>query len=369
MLRIAIVGCGKIADQHVQAIHRIPGVSIAAVCDREELMARQLAERFGIGQHFADVDEMLRTVDLDVVHITTPPQSHASLGRQCLESGCHVYLEKPFTVTAPEADALIAAARKHDRHITAGHNYQFTPEMMLMRSLVREGFLGGAPVHLESYWSYDLSDLSYVGPLLGSSNHWVRQLPGQLLHNIISHGIARLAEFLDDEIADLVAIAHQSPTLQRLGAHGLKDELRVLVRDRAGVTASFCFSTQIKPGLNQFRIFGPANSLTVDQSGGSLIRHTSGSYKSYLTFLGPPLVTGREYLRNATRNAVAIARQQLHQDAGIKELIERFYRHIQGQAEAPLPYREIVLTARLMDAIFEQVRTAGPPAVPVLSKV
>src|SRR6185295_14255966 len=152
MLRVAFIGCGKIADHHVQAIHRIPDTSIVAVCDREELMARQLAERFGISGCFADVDAMLRATSPDVVHVTTPPQSHYALGRQCLNAGCHVYLEKPFTVTAAEAESLIEIARQRNLHVTAGHNYQFTPEMLAMRRLVNEGFLGGAPVHLESYW-------------------------------------------------------------------------------------------------------------------------------------------------------------------------------------------------------------------------
>ena len=71
--------------------------------------------------------------------------------------------------------------------------------MLEMRRVVKEGFLGGRPIHLESYWSYDFGDTNYVGPVLGNRDHWVRQLPGQLFHNIISHGIAKLAEFLDDE--------------------------------------------------------------------------------------------------------------------------------------------------------------------------
>jgi len=90
MLRIAIVGCGKIADQHVQAIQRIAGSRVVAVCDREPLMARQLAERFGIEGCFADLGELLRIARPDVVHITTPPQSHHDLAIQCLESGSHV---------------------------------------------------------------------------------------------------------------------------------------------------------------------------------------------------------------------------------------------------------------------------------------
>src|SRR5438874_2510674 len=107
MLRIAIVGCGKIADQHVQAIRRIPDCRIVSLCDRELLMARQLGERFGISQCFSDVQEMLQTTSPNVVHITTPPQSHFALANQCLEFGSHVYLEKPFTITADEAELLI----------------------------------------------------------------------------------------------------------------------------------------------------------------------------------------------------------------------------------------------------------------------
>src|SRR5438128_11623756 len=121
--------------------------------------------------------------------------------------------------------------------MTAGHNYQFTLEMLEMRRLVERGFVGGKPVHLESHWSYDLGDTSYVGPVLGNRSHWVRQLPGQLFHNIISHGIAKLTEFLDDELTEIVATAHQSEKLRGFGAEGVLDELRVLIRDKTGCTA------------------------------------------------------------------------------------------------------------------------------------
>ncbi len=214
MLRVAIIGCGKIADQHVQAITRIRDCEIVAACDRERLMAEQLAERFKIAGIFSDTLEMLQAVSPDVVHITTPPQGHFPLAKLCLEAGCHIYLEKPFTVTAAEAEELIMLAESKELKVTAGHNYQFTLEMMEMRRLVTAGFIGERPVHLESYWSYDLSDASYVGPILGSNKHWVRQLPGQLFHNLISHGIARLAEFLDDDV-EISAHAHQSERLRR----------------------------------------------------------------------------------------------------------------------------------------------------------
>ena len=60
MLKIAIAGCGKVADQHVHAIRRIPDCEIVSLCDREPLMAKQLGERFDISACFSDLAEMLQ---------------------------------------------------------------------------------------------------------------------------------------------------------------------------------------------------------------------------------------------------------------------------------------------------------------------
>jgi predicted dehydrogenase len=337
----------------VQAIRRIPDCEIVSLCDRELLMAKQLGERFAISQCFSELTEMLQVIAPDVVHITTPPQSHFSLARQCLKAGSHVYLEKPFALTAKDANSLIQLAISCDLRITAGHNYQFTLEMLEMRRLVQQGFLG-KPVHLESFWSYNLGDSVYAGSFLGSRTHWLRQLPGQLFHNLISHGIAKLAEFLDDELSEIVATANQSPQLRGLAAEEILDELRVLIRDGNGTTALFCFSTQIK-GLNQLRIYGPAGSLLADIITGSLIRNKNRSYKSYLSYFVPPLKNAWEHFRSLRLNVTNFARRRLYQDFGMKELIERFYNSIREGGEPPIPYREIVLTARIMDEIFAQI--------------
>ena len=118
MLRVAIVGCGKIADAHASQIRRIPGCEIVGVCDSEPLMARQLFERFPVGAHFSDVNALIAEARPQVVHITTPPASHFDLARRCLERGCHVYVEKPFTLHAADAERLIALANRQGLKLT-----------------------------------------------------------------------------------------------------------------------------------------------------------------------------------------------------------------------------------------------------------
>src|SRR5262245_12792213 len=118
MLRVAIVGCGKIADDHARTILCIPNCKIVGLCDREPLMASQLGQRFGISACFSNLQEMLRATAPNVVHITTPPQNHFALAKQCLEEGCHVYVEKPFTLYSSEAEELIALAGGHGLKLT-----------------------------------------------------------------------------------------------------------------------------------------------------------------------------------------------------------------------------------------------------------
>jgi predicted dehydrogenase len=362
MLRIAIVGCGKIADAHASQIRRIAGCEIVAVCDREPLMARQLAERLSIAQHFSDVGLMLASAKPDVVHITTPPASHFPIARQCLQAGCHVYVEKPFTLDVAEAEPLLALAAAKGLTLTVGHDDQFSHVARRMRALVRDGYLGGPAVHMESYYCYDLTDPAYARALLGDKQHWVRHLPGQLLHNIISHGIARIAEFLETESPRVFAHGCTSPRLRQFGEDGLVDELRVIIAEE-GRTAYFTFSSQMRPALHQFRMFGPKNGLVLDQDDETLIKLPGARLKSYAAKFVPPVQTAWQNLGNVATNARTFLANDFHMKSGMKYLIESFYRSISDKTPPPIPYREILLTARIMEAVFEQLDRGSSPAI------
>ena len=75
-LRIALIGCGQIADAHLQEIGRLPSASVVALCDHHLDLARQAALRFGVDAIFDSVPRMLKQTWPDVVHVTTPPHTH-----------------------------------------------------------------------------------------------------------------------------------------------------------------------------------------------------------------------------------------------------------------------------------------------------
>jgi predicted dehydrogenase len=349
-------------------IRRIRGADVLAVCDTEPLMAQQMCERFHVPQYFTDVKEMLDAVSLDVVHVIAPPQTHFDLGRACLEAGSSVYIEKPFTLTTFEAEELICLATQNGVRLTAGHNAQFTHAMVRMRDLIRTGFLGGPPVHMESIYCYDLSDTGYAQAVLRDGEHWARKLPGSLLHNIISHGISKIAEFLPGDTPFVVAHSFTSPFLKKSGQGDLIDEVRVMIQGDDATTAYFTFSSQIRPPLHQFRLYGPSNSLIVDDNHQTVIQIRNTEYKSYARYFVPPLDYAKQYMGNLSGNVSRFLRRDFHLpfDAGLKRLIESFYQAVLGRADVPLPYREILLTSRIMDEIFGQMprvaKVVGRPA-------
>lgn len=359
VLNAAIIGCGKIADAHADLIQRIKGARIVGVYDREPLMARQLQDRFRIDAYYSDLAELLNKSKPDVVHITTPPQSHFGIAEFCLKAGCHVYVEKPFTLNERDGHALVALAEKRGLKITVGHDDQFRPAARRMRALVQKGFLGSGPVHMESYYCYELGNSRYAQALLGDRQHWVRKLPGKLLHNIISHGIARIAEFMKDDSPTVIASGSVSPVLKRMGENEIIDELRVIIREKQGVSAYFTFSSQMRPSLHQFRIYGDQNGLILDQDQETLIKVRGTRYKSYLEKFFPPVTFSKQYLGNLTTNVGAFLRKDFHMKGGMKFLIESFYQSIVEGTPLPISYREILLTAKIMDEIFSQLDSDG----------
>jgi predicted dehydrogenase len=114
----------------------------------------------------------------------------------------------------------------------------------------------------------------------------------------------------------------------------------------------------MKPLIHQFQIYGPKNGLVLDQDHDVLLKLRGDKYKSYADKFIPPVVFAKQYLGNLITNAKLFLRRDFHMDSGMRFLIASFYRSIVEETPPPIPYREILLTARIMDAIFEQINAA-----------
>ncbi len=351
-LKIGIVGCGKIADGHVEVLQAMDGVEIAGVCDREPLMAEQIAVRYGIARQYDDFGKMLDETAPDVVHIATPPQSHLALAEQALRAGCHIFVEKPVALNAADTRTLVDMARQHARKLTVGYIYLFDPTAAAMHALIREGVIG-EPVHVESFYGYNLAG-QFGAAILSDPKHWVRSLPGKLLHNVIDHLLNKVVEFLPLEDISMHAVGFQRRPRQAGDFDEFPDELRVILRSGA-MTAYGTFSSHIRPPGHFLRVYGTRNTLLADFSARTVTLDAYPQLPSAIGRLTPPFQQGWRFFRQGGKNIMQFLRSDFHFFAGMQRLFSEFYDSIRSDSAPPIPYERIVAVAQLMDGIFAQI--------------
>src|SRR5262249_36900762 len=195
---------------------------------------------------------------------------------------------KPFTLFEADARELISLADARGLKVTVGHDAQFGPAARRARALIESGYLGSGPVHIESYYGYELGE-GYARAVLGDASHWVRRLPGQLLQNVISHGVARISEFLTTDSPKVIAHGFTSPFLKRMGETDIFDELRVIVSEDERTTAYFTFSSQIRPSLHECRIYGSRNGLILNSDHETVLKLRGEKFTSYADKFLPPM--------------------------------------------------------------------------------
>ena len=352
-LKIAIVGCGQIADGHIEEIQKMDHAEVVAVCDLEILMAEQLATRYGIANYYDQFDALLENENPKVVQITTPQQAHLPLATIAIDAGCHVYVEKPFTPTYTETVKLIEHAEKNNCKLTIGHTYFFDPPALELRKLIDEGVMGD-PVHVESFYGYNLNG-PFGKAIMGNGNHWVHNLPGKLFQNNIDHLLNKVIEFIDDEKPEIKLFGG----IRRTNRYGdirdtMPDELRVMIQGES-TSAYATFSSHIKPMAHFLRLYGTKNIAHVDFMARTVTLDQEATLPSAIGRLLPAFNMGKQYKREGWKNVGKFIKSDFHFFAGMHNLIARFHESIIKDTPPPISHRDIRRIGWMMDEIFRQL--------------
>jgi len=352
-LRIAIVGSGKIADAHVEEIRKIPSVQLAAVCDLEPIMAEQLATRYAVPHWYCDVARMLETEKPDVLHITTPPQSHLSLAKQAVAAGCHVFIEKPVAPRHCDVEAIVAATVAAGRKLAVNYWPNFETPAISLRALFETGVLGN-PVHVESHYGYDLAG-EYGAALKRDPDHWVHRLPGKLFQNVLDHVLNKITPFVEDQQPFIQAIAYRGDAGRVDTEPGdLLDELRVIIRG-ARTSAYATFSAHARPVGHTLRVYGTKNTAYVDFMARTVVLERKQTFPSALGRLVPPFAVAKDYLQQGFKNLNSFSHSRFHYFDGMRRLLSEFYLSIERDSAPPIAYSEILRVSSMMERVFEQV--------------
>ncbi|MDB6100260.1 MAG: oxidoreductase [Gammaproteobacteria bacterium] len=355
ILKVAIVGCGKIADGHVEQI-RATGMAVpVAVCDREPLMARQLALRWSVPHWYSDVSLMLEAEEPNVVHIATPPDSHVSLAKACLQAGCHIFMEKPFALDARQTREILALAEASGRRIAVNYLYNFETPYLHLMDQVRSGVVGEI-VHLDTIYGYSLAG-DYGVALLADPEHWVHRLPGKLFHNLLDHVLAKAAPFFESDVMSAqVQTLRLRPASADATLDSMADELRVLLRV-GDLTVGGLISAHIRPVQHSLRVYGTKGSLVLDIGARTCVPVVAQTFPSAAGRLLPAWMQSRHYRRNARQNLRHFWRHEFHFFQGMRVLLRGFYAAIQGQGDEPLPAPIIQRTAVAIDTVLAGIHT------------
>lgn len=141
-ISFAIVGCGHIANKHIESIRNIPNTMLAAVCDTNPERLKEYTATHRV-RGYLSLEEMLeKESGLDAISICTPSGLHAPLAVQAAQAKKHIVVEKPIALTLEDADRIIQACEDNGVKLAVVHPNRFRPAVMKLKKLKDQGLFG-----------------------------------------------------------------------------------------------------------------------------------------------------------------------------------------------------------------------------------
>ena len=188
-VRAAIIGLGGVADRiHLPACHAVPDIDLIAGCDPNTQARETALAKFGLPRAYTTLEEMLDEVRPELVIVGTPPGSHSQICLQAMESGAHVFCEKPFMATVEEADRVIAVARERNLLLRVNNQYRFMTFYAETKKRLERGDFG-RPFYIQSWQQM------FHPP--EKETNWRSQLTRYVIFEFGTHALDLISFFFD----------------------------------------------------------------------------------------------------------------------------------------------------------------------------
>jgi predicted dehydrogenase len=139
--RIGLVGCGRIAETHLQALQTIEEAQVVGTADTNKYAADRMASAVGCAA-YADFQVMIENERPEIVVVCTPPATHEEVAVGAVRRGAHVLCEKPFAIDTGSASRMVHAAKQAGRFITMASKFRFVDDVSKAKELVQSGVIG-----------------------------------------------------------------------------------------------------------------------------------------------------------------------------------------------------------------------------------
>lgn len=236
---VAVVGAGKWGQNLLKTFSEL-GV-LAAVVDSNVEIGQQLAELYQVN-FFSNIDEMLQQ-SIDAVAIATPVFTHFELAKKALLANKDVFVEKPLTTNAEEADTLIELAKQREKILMVGHLLLYQPGIQFIKEFIDAGKLGA----LYSFRQMRRS----LGKIRTEEN---------VLYSFGVHDLAVLHYLVKDQIDAIIASS------QSIISQGIVDDMTIHLHYRSGIQAHLHLSWIWPVKDRQLMILGEKGALHFDEN-------------------------------------------------------------------------------------------------------
>lgn len=354
-LRVAIVGCGRIAQTHAGYLKQTPHVELVGACDVNPAGREAFTNRWQVPT-FASIDEMMDAARPQAVHLVTPPSTHPILAEQLLNAGQHVLIEKPMAFTAADVDGMLATAQRNHRYVTANHNRWFDPVVQAARRLVISGKLGDV-VGVDVFQGAAAGEADAPA---GMEDHWTRQLPGGVLFNLAPHPVYLLSGFTGK--------VEQVQVLAQTDTNGRLRELRATVAG-SQCLGSLTISLNAKPFMNRLVLYGTKMTAEVNLNNMTLVvRQTRQMPKLVAKVAGkvvPNFDEAWQMMRATVVNGIEFVTGKQRYYPGMGVHFAALYAALADGAAPPISGEEAREAVWLLQRIWE---AAGVPMQPEIRR-
>ena len=260
MIRVGLLAYGAIGDEHNAAVAAADGLVVSAVCDTNPERITAALKISPAAKAFSDANLMLESGEIDLVIISTPPNSHYSWAKKALILGIHVVLEKPMALTTQECDELMALAKASNLLLVVYQNRRFDADFLTIKSALDQGLIG-------DLFSYE----SFVGGYSRPCDFWHSdaKVSGGAIFDWGSHFIDQILALVPAKI-DFVSGVNQ----KRVWDHITNaDHAQVSINFAGGTAATFINSDLAAARKPKFYLLGTKGALVGnwDESGSGAV--------------------------------------------------------------------------------------------------